>query len=135
MKQLTIDVVANAYTREERVYACAPPVVVARTFEVVLTFTLKLNGKKARGLVVTMEARDRWQMDDELREELKSNYRIEPVFHAEAIDEIDDPMDDMIIEIIDPTGFLKWFGLDAAEDIFKNAKHDKPVRLPAAHSG
>jgi hypothetical protein len=134
MKTLTVDVVANAYTREESLIGCRPPVIVSRTFEVIITFTLKLNGKKSRGLVVTMDASDRGQGDEQLREELIYSKRAERQFHAEAIDEHDDPLDDWTIEILDPTGILKWFGLDNAVEIFKqHPKNDQPVRLPAPH--
>lgn len=136
MKTLTIDVVANAYQKEESLWSCAPPVVVARTFEVIITFTLKLNGRRARGVVITMDASDRGQDDAQLREELIFSKRAERVFHADAINEQELAFDDWVIEILDPTGILKWFGIDNAVDIFKqsqNSQNDKPVRLPAGN--
>jgi hypothetical protein len=132
MNHLTITVTANAVEKWEQLASCAPPQVVARTFEVIIEFLLRIDGARTRGLVVTMEARERWQDDDYLRDELIQSARSEPRWYAAGLWESDN-FDEWTIEIIDPTGVLKWFGIDQAADLFKqNRNNAKPLRLPAA---
>jgi hypothetical protein len=132
MKQMTITVTANAMEKWEQTASCRPPQVVARTFEVIIDFLLRVDGARTKGLVITMEARERWQNDDYLRDELIKSARSEPRWYAAGGFESEN-FDEWTIEIIDPHGVLKWFGMDQAADLFKqNSSNAKPLRLPAA---
>lgn len=137
-----LKIVVNFQTMPERSFGECPIVLPPRRMEVKIEFTLSTSWNnlpplRVRRVTVIMEARENDDDDeDRLRDELIQNARAEHELWdtGNMVHDKNDP--EWIIEIIDPSGVMKWFGIDRAKDIFKQQteKHDQPVRLPAPAS-
>lgn len=126
--QILIGVVKE---HRDRLHMRPGAVTQVKRFELHIEMTLSVNGYEVRKLTMGMIARNEGQDDDKLREELIRSCYVSDMSWIQHGDLLPDPdFDKMTIEIIDPTGILKWLGVDLFEQ-FKKAYNDKPLRLPS----
>lgn len=109
-------------------------VTQVKRIELHIEMTLSVDRYEVRKITMGMIARNEGQDEDKLREELIRSCYVSDMSWIQHGDLVADPdFEKMTIEIIDPTGILKWLGVDLFEQ-FKKAYNDEPLRLPSEDS-
>jgi hypothetical protein len=104
--------------------------IAVRRIQLVIEMMLVVDDEEIHSMTLGMFAKES-DDEDRIREELKASAYVENVTWSSS-SEVTGPPDfeRMTINIIDPTGILKWLGIDLSEQ-FKKAYNDKPLRISA----
>lgn len=130
MTHILITVRANLTNGEDRFSYGTPRFIRYRTMHVEITFEVRVNGMRARRMILHMEASETGD-DDSLRENLKRNHWGEVMVSVNDVPTPD--LTHATVQIDDPRNLLEWLRIAPDDPIFNTQKrlHDQPVRIPA----